>query len=292
MASNGACVEYLGPGPARLASSDGDPIAANAIFVVNRANAGARPPQHVSISDLTLLVPIGTEGYGVVVAGRDVRLVGLDVDGVPIDGITVTGRNNGLGYAGPVTIRNSRIGAAERNGISVVGAVEVTIDSSQIRGAGLIGATNPQDGPAAGIDVEPDAASYPIKRVTIRGNTITANGGAGVMLALVTPSGRPGIADQITLSGNTITGNGASSGSFLRGGVCLQGGQVDGHGRLSLIANEIAGNGGWGLCSDPSGFDMQITLLCNVIHDNADGENRWGAVNGSGDPSARRSSRC
>jgi len=281
IASNGACIEYLGPGPARLASADGDPIAANAVFVVNRAAGTAGPPEHVAISDLTLLVPIGTEGYGVVVAGRDVQLVDLAVDGVPIDGITVTGRNNGVGFAGPVTIRDSRIKAAKRNGISVVGAVEVTIDSNSITGAGLIGATNTEPGPWAGIDVEPDTASYPIRRVTISRNTISGNGGSGVLLALVTHGGPPGVADQIDLTGNTITRNGSATGAFLRGGVCLQGGQSDGRGRLSLVGNEIVSNGGWGLCSDGSGFRMQITLACNAIHGNSYGESRWGAIDSS-----------
>ena len=276
IASNGACIDYLGPGPARLSSFDGDPIAADAIFIVNRSSTKAGPPQHIAISDLTLIVPVGTDGYGVVVAGSDVTLVDVNVDGVPVDGITVTGRNNGLGYAGPVTIRNSRIGGAKRNGISVVGAVEVTIDSNTITGVGLIGMQDPELGPWAGIDIEPDVASYPIKRVTISRNTISGNGGAGVLLALVTSSGLPGVADQIKLSGNSITGNGVGSGPFLRGGVCLQGGQSDGRGNLSLIANEIAGNGGWGLCSEAGGFDMQIALSCNLIHDNADGDSQWG----------------
>lgn len=277
IASNGACIVYLGSGPVRLASSDGDPIAANAIFVVNRSSASARPPRHVAISDLTLIVPIGTDGYGLVVAGNDVALVHLDVEGVPLDGITVTGRNNGLGYAGPVMIRDSLVRGAQRNGISVVGAVSVTIDSNVITGVGLIGMTNPELGPWAGIDVEPDQASYPIKRVAIRRNTISGNAGAGVMLALVTSSGWPGVADQITLSGNSITRNGVLSGGYLRGGVCLQGGQSDRHGSLSLIGNEIAGNGGWGLCSDGV-WDLRVTLMCNLIHDNADGDDQWGAL--------------
>ena len=282
--SNGACIHYLGPGPVRLVSSDGDPVAADALFVVNRSSVRTGPPEHIVISDLTLIVPGGTNGYGVVVAGSDVTLVHLDVDGVPLDGITVTGRNNGRGYAGPVVIRGSRIKAAKRNGISVVGAVGVTLDSNTITGAGLIGITNPEAGPWAGIDVEPDSSSYPINDVTISRNTISGNGGTGVLLALTANDGLPGVADRITLSGNSITRNGASTGPFLRGGVCLQGGQSDGRGRLHLVANEIAGNGGWGLCSHDAGFDMKVTLSCNLIHDNGDGNSQWGDLSGLGAP--------
>jgi len=289
VASNGACIEYLGPGPVRLVSSDGDPIAANAIFFVNRSSRSAGPPRHVVISDLTLIVPIGTDGYGVVAAGRGTTLIDLDIDGVPIDGITVTGRDNGRGYAGPVTIRGSRIRAAKRNGISIVAAVGVTIDSNTITGAGLIGAANPEWGPWAGIDVEPDSASYPIKRVTISRNTISGNGGAGVLLALTANDGLPGVADEIDLSGNSITSNGARTGPFLRGGVCLQGGQSDGRGHLSLTANQIVGNGGWGLCSHDEGFAMEIALSCNVVRGNGDGDSQWGAFSGLGSPRAEDS---
>ena len=112
--SSGACIVYLGPGPVRLHSSDGDPMPSNAIFFINRDSKKGMPPRSVVISDLTLLVPIGTEGYGVVVAGREVTLANLTIDGVPIDGVTVTGRGNGLGYAGIVKIRNTIIRGAQR----------------------------------------------------------------------------------------------------------------------------------------------------------------------------------
>jgi parallel beta helix pectate lyase-like protein len=296
LGSNGACIVYLGPGPVRLHSSDGDPMPANAIFVVNRSSTRGAPPRSVVISDLTLIVPIGTDGYGVVVAGTQVTLANLSIDGVPVDGVTVTGRGNGLGYSGPVKIRNTVIRGAQRNGISVVSASDVVIDGNTITGVGLIGMTNPELGPWAGIDVEPDVASYPIRRVRITRNTISGNAGAGVLLALETGTGRPGVADQIALSGNAITFNGVLSGPWIRGGVCLQGGQSDGRGTLRLVANEIAGNGGYGLCSDDSGYAMQIALMCNVIHDNAYGDSQWGDLSGltviRAEQAARSGIRC
>jgi hypothetical protein len=280
LGSNGACIVYLGPGPVRLHSSDGDPMPANAIFVVNRSSTRGAPPRSIVISDLTLIVPIGTDGYGVVVAGTQVTLANLAIDGVPVDGVTVTGRGNGLGYAGSVKIRNTLIRGAQRNGISVVSAKGVVIDGNTITGVGLIGMSNPELGPWAGIDVEPDMTSYPIRRVSITRNTISGNAGAGVLLALETGTGRPGVADQIALLGNAITFNGVLRGSWIRGGVCLQGGQSDGRGTLRLVANEIAGNGGYGLCSDDSGYAMQIALMCNVIHGNAFGDSQWGDLSG------------
>ncbi len=279
VASDGACIDYLGPGPSRLTSDDGDPIPSNAVFFVNRSSRTVKTPDHVSISNLTLNVPNGTDGYGVLVAGANVTLTNLDVEGSPLDGITVTGRANGRNYAGPVTIRGIHVGAARRNGISVVGAVGVTIDSNTITGAGnpryLGRAAVSTTGPWAGIDVEPDTVSYPIRKVTISRNQISGNGGAGVLLALATNQGLPATADQIKLSGNSITGNAVDTGPFLRGGVCLQGGQANGKGRLSLVSNTISGNGGWGLCSHPDGFAMRITLTRNTIFGNELGDSQW-----------------
>jgi hypothetical protein len=69
--------------------------------------------------------------------------------------------------------------------------------------------------------------------------------------------------------------NGQSSGPFLRGGICLQGGQADGAGRLSVTRNKIVANGGFGLCRHPEGFNMQLSLSKNTIRDNTDGDSAW-----------------
>lgn len=277
--AKGACITYLGPGPVRLTSDDGDPIAANAIFFVNRSSSSSPLPQKVSISHLMLNVPNGTDGFGVLVAGDTVKVSGLTISGSPLDGITVTGRANGRGYAGPVVIKGNSLDGARRNGISVVGAIGVTIDSNTITGAGnpkfLDRAPVSYTGPWAGIDIEPDVLTYPISNVTVSSNSISDNGGAGILMALATNAGLPVVADRITIKGNTIVRNGASSGPFLRGGICLQGGQADGNGHLTVSKNTINRNGGWGLCRHPDGFDMRISLSKNKIQNNSDGQSQW-----------------
>lgn len=275
IASDGACIVYLGPGPRRLTSADGDPIRSNAVFFVNRSGMEDAPPDDVSISDLDLIVPIGTDGYGVIVSGTHVTVANLHIMGVPVDAVTVTGRQNGLGYAGPVTIRNNLIDGARRNGISLIATRDALVDGNTITGVGLIGMTNPDRGPWAGIDVEPDLQTYPIERVVISRNTISGNGGAGVLLAFDTISGHPWTATQVIVAGNAISWNGIMSGPFLRGGVCLQGGQYDGRGLVRLIANEIRGNGGYGLCSDARGFTMILSMACNFVYDNSEGNSQW-----------------
>jgi hypothetical protein len=278
-----ACIRYLGPGPVRLTSDDGDPIPADAIFYVNRSSRTSSLPRHISISNLKLIVPASTTGFGIVVAGSDVTLSKLKIQGAPVDGIQVTGRANGRSYAGPVSILNSNISAARRNGISVVGAIGVTIDSNVISGAGnpqALGQLGPElvsyTGPWAGIDVEPNVRTYPIRTIAISRNTIADNGGAGILLALSTNAGLPIVADQITLTQNLISSNATSYGPFLRGGVCLQGGQANGLGQLTVTANQIVDNGGWGLCKHPfDGYTMQTTVFGNVFARNELGDSEW-----------------
>jgi hypothetical protein len=281
---DGACIQYLGPGPVRLRSDDGDPIPADAIFFVNRGSSRSSLPQHVKISKLKLIVPAGgKDGYGVVVAGSDVTLDGLNIQGAPFDAVLVTPRANGRGFAGPVTIKNGKFLASRRNGISVVGAIGVTIDSNVISGAGnptSLGPLGPQllspTGPWAGIDVEPNVFTYPIRTVTISRNVISGNGGSGVLLALSTNDGLPTVADDLTVTQNTITNNAKSSGPFLRGGICLQGGQADGRGRLTVTANTVTDNGGYGFCKHPfDGYTLQLTISGNVFARNELGDSEW-----------------
>ena len=272
--SSGACLRYLGPGPVRLHSSDGDPIAANAILFVNRSSDSRVLPQHISISNLRLVVPPRTDGFGVLVAGSDVTLASIRTSGSPLDAVTITGRANGRGYAGSVTVRGGTFTGERRNGISVVGAIGVTIASNVITGAGNA-ATGGDTGPWAGIDVEPDVPTYPIAQLTITGNTISSNRGSGILLALATNAGLPAVADGIALTDNRITRNASSHGPFLRGGICLQGGQADGRGHLTVSGNTITYNGGYGLCKHPAGYHMQITLGPNTIYGNESGNSQW-----------------
>jgi hypothetical protein len=279
VSSNGACITYLGPGPVRLTSTDGDPIAANAVFFVNRSSSADKLPQRIAISNLVLHVPAGTDGYGVLAAGSDVTLNKLTIDGAPLDAITVTGRANGRGYAGPVNISRGTFLGARRNVLSVIGGVDVTIESNVIKGAGnpaYLGGASPDGvGPWAGIDVEPDLVDYPLKSIQIGNNTIADNYGAGVLLELSTNLGLPKTADDFAISRNAIIGNGLGSGPALRGGICLHGGQANGKGRLVVTRNEIAFNGGYGLCEHPEGSNLKTSLSKNSIHDNSDGDSNW-----------------
>ena len=281
---NGACIQYLGrSNDARLKSGDGDLIYANAVFFVNRSSMTSATPQHIAISNLRLIVPNGTAdeygvNFGVLVAGSDVTVDQLAIEGAPLDAIQVTGRANGSSCtcASQVAITNTRVSAGRRNGISIVSGIGVTLDSNVIQGAGnqtlLAGASVADTGQWAGIDIEPDLSFMPIKDVTVKRNTISNNGGAGVLLALDLNGTLPDTADQIVFDANTITSNGFGSGSFLHGGVCLQGGQAGGNGHLSVTNNQITNNNGYGLCTTDSPLRMQVTLSGNTVSGNSSGD--------------------
>ena len=245
----------------------------------------APPPQHIRISKLRLIVSSGTDGYGILIAGSDVAVTGVTIEGAPFDGVTITGRANGSACtcASQVLITNSSVSGALRNGMSVVSATGVTIDSNTIQGTGSAGAScvGCTTGPWAGIDVEPDLSFYPLTQITISRNTISDNGGAGILLALYgETSGQdwyPTHADQIVLDQNTINHNAWGSGSFLHGGVCLGGGQADGTGRLSVTNDTITNNDGYGLCKHPTlGFIEQVSTSGNTYSGNTLGASEWG----------------
>jgi len=107
--SDGACIVSLGLGPVRLHSIDGDPIAASAVFFVNRSTPSKPAPVRISISNLRIVVPEGQSMYGVAVFGHQVTLSHLDIGGSPKDDVTISGRGNGNSYAGSISIIDSTL---------------------------------------------------------------------------------------------------------------------------------------------------------------------------------------
>src|ERR687885_16002 len=209
IASNGACIVALGPGPVRLHSPDGDPIASDAVFFVNRSSESNAAPHGVTISGLRLVVPRSASMFGIEIYAHDVSVEGVTVEGNPIDALLVGGRANGEGYSSNVSIRDSSFTGGTRNVVSITAVQGLTIESCLVTGAddtNYLPATGRAYGnPAAGIDVEPNSPGDPIVGVRITGNRIEGNARPGILLAL-----QPGavVAPSIEIAGNTITGNG------------------------------------------------------------------------------------
>jgi hypothetical protein len=257
--SDGACVVALGLGPIRLHSTDGDPIASDAVFFVNRSGPRQPAPVEVTISNLRIVVPRGLTMYGVAVFGHRVTLSHLDIGGTPKDDVTISGRANGNSYAGDISVLDSTLDGAARNAISVTGAIGLHIERNTIEGV----RDAPPGQPAAGIDVEPDTRDRPASDLHIVGNTIQDNAGPGILLELEPNEGPAVLATGLEISGNTIVRNALKPSPPKRAGIVLAGGQDGGAGTLLLKDNVIRGNGGPGILEthfrlvvDASGNDI------------------------------------
>ena len=241
--SDGACIVSLGLGPVRLHSIDGDPIAASAVFFVNRSRPAQPAPVHVTISNLRIVVPAGQSMYGVAIFGHQTALSHLDIGGAPKDDVTISGRGNGNSYAGGVSILDSTLSGATRNAISATAVIGLRVERNTIVGV----TDSPPGQPADGIDVEPDDRGQPALDVHIVDNIIRDNAGPGILLELESNDGPAVVATELEISGNTIVQNALRRSPPKRAGVVLAGGEDDGQGTLVLANNVIRGNGGPGI---------------------------------------------
>jgi Right handed beta helix region len=241
IASNGACIVALGTGPVRLHSPDGDPIAADAVFFVNRSSESNAAPNGVTISGLRIVVPRSASMFGIEIYANGVTVEGVRVEGNPVDALLVGERANGEGYSSNVTIRDSSFTGGTRNVVSVTAVQSLTIENCLLTGADD---TNflPETGhaygnPAAGIDVEPNSPADPITDVRITGNRIEGNAGPGILLAL---QPAPAVMPSVEISGNTITGNGLKTTPPVLGGIVAPAGQPG----VTIGSNVINRNNG------------------------------------------------
>ncbi|TML28423.1 MAG: right-handed parallel beta-helix repeat-containing protein [Actinobacteria bacterium] len=261
--SDGACIVALGLGPIRLRSTDGDPIASDAVFFVNRSGPKQPAPVDVTISNLRIVVPAGLPAmYGVAVFGHDVTLSHLDIAGVPKDDVTISGRANGNSYSGDISVLDSTLGGAARNAISVTGAIGLRIERNTIEGV----RDAPPGQPAAGIDVEPDTRDRPASDLHIVGNTIQDNAGPGILLELEPNEGPDVLATDLEIAGNTIVRNALQRSPPKRAGIVLAGGQDGGAGTLLLKDNIIRENGGPGILE--THFQLRVDASGNDVSNN------------------------
>src|SRR5207302_852554 len=165
--SNGACITALGPGPVRLTSPDGDPIAADAVFFVNHSRPLDATPVRVTIRGLRIVVPRAADMFGIGIFAHEVTVRGVTVTGEPIDAITIGGRANGDGYAGRVT-------PATNLGRMVYGT-DIRIVGNKIVGNGVKD-TPPQHGGIVFYGGQDGGGG----RVLVERNVIRGNRGAGL----------------------------------------------------------------------------------------------------------------
>ena len=260
--SDGACVVSLGLGAVRLTSADGDPIAASAVFYINRSGKKRPAPVDIEISNLRIVVPPGQGLDGVGVFGHDVTLSKLDIGGAPRDDIIIGGRANGNQFAGNVSILDSHLTGAGRNAISADSVIGLDVERNVVEGV----RDAPPGQPAAGIDVEPGGRSEPTLDVRIIGNTFRDNAGPGILLELEPNEGPAIVATNLEIRSNTIVRNARKPSPPKRAGVVLAGGQDGGAGTLVLRDNSIRNNGGPGIMQ--THFKLQLDAANNDIAGN------------------------
>jgi hypothetical protein len=226
-----------------LRSNDGDPIAASAVFFVNRSSPLKRAPVGVTISNLRIVVPEGQGMYGIAVFGHETTLSHLDIGGSPKDDVLISGRANGNSYVGRVAVLDCILSGAQRNAISAVSVVDLRVERNVIQGVRDV----PPGQPAAGIDLEPDDRGQPALGVRIVGNSIQDNAGPGILLELESNEGLAVLASGLEITDNTIVRNALKPFPPKRAGVVLAGGQDGDRGTLLLRRNVIRGNGGPGI---------------------------------------------
>jgi hypothetical protein len=271
--SDGACITALGPGPPRILSQDGDPVAASAVFFVNRSRQLDPTPARVVIRGLRIVVPAAADMFGLGIFGHEVSVRDVTVSGAPIDAVAIGGRANGNEYAARVTIDRCRFLAGTRNVVSATGVIGLTIERSRITGASdtYPGSTGrPSGNPAAGIDLEPGGRGSPLLDVTISRNTIDRNAGPGILAALSTNIGRPVIASRISIVRNRILDNGRKPTPPQRGGIVFNGGQDRGGGRVVVARNVIRGNHGAGI-QGRGDVNLRIEAWGNDLRGNTGG---------------------
>jgi Right handed beta helix region len=249
--SNGACITALGPGPARIASQDGDPVAADAVFFVNRSRPLDQAPVRIAIRGLRIVVPREVDMFGIGIFGHEVTVRDVTVTGDPIDAITVGGRANGDGFAGRVSIVKCRLLAGTRNVLSATSVIGLRVTGSTISGASdthpETPGGKPYGNPAAGIDLEPGGRGSPALDVRFERNTIARNAGPGILVGLSTNLGRLVYGTDIAIVRNRIVGNGTKPTPPQHGGIVFDGGQDRGGGRVLVERNVVRGNRGAGL---------------------------------------------
>jgi hypothetical protein len=271
--SNGACIRSLGPGPVRLVSPDGDPVASDAVFFVNRSRQFDSTPIHVTIRGLKVVVPAAARAYGIAIYGHEVVVRNVTVSGSPIDDVYVGDRANGDGYASRVSILHCRLSGGGRNVVSAVSFIGLRIAGNRITGASNSYKPEPGGGgnPSAGIDIEPNSRGELALDLRIENNLIADNAGPGILVALNSSSGLSINADRMAIVGNRILRNGLGKGTE-HGGIVFYGGQEDGRGRAVVARNVVRGNRGPGL----AGWRMTLGVEArgNDLHGNEGGPSR------------------
>lgn len=158
-------------------------------------------------------------GFGIDIrGGTEVEISNLDIYDMTGDSILIGGKDTYLSKGGTVSkgilIDNCRLHDNRRQGLSVMGAIDVTIQNCEIYNIGIVKGTDP----CCGIDLE-NELDWPIKNVTIVNNSFYNNKKGAILVHRGT--------SYTNISDNVIDGK-----------IALV------YGEYTTVANNIVKNGG------------------------------------------------
>jgi hypothetical protein len=227
--SDGACIVALGPSylPNPLSPH---PLRANAVFSVDHSNIYKSLPARVSISGVHIIVPAATKMEGVFVLGGEVSLDHIGVGGAPLNDVLIgAGRLGSGGASERISVTASALSGARRDAIAAYGPIDL-----RLAGNGVSRARG------NGIDVIAADRGQPILNVSVTGNVVEHNRGAGIVVDADPARDAVELASGIDVSGNQVLAN-------TRSGIVLAGGQEDGAGQLTVTDNLVRRNHGAGI---------------------------------------------
>jgi Right handed beta helix region len=235
--SDGACIIGVGPGEGRIKRADGSLVRANAVFFLNHSDVRKPLPVRVSISGLHITVPHTARMSGVSVAGHEVTLSKLTIDGSPRTDVLIGSGSVGAGgMTARVTLADSHLSGGQRDVVTAFGPIGLRIERNTLSGG--------RGAFSAGVHVRAADRGQPVLDVQVRDNVVTRNAGPGIFLELAPANGRPVLASGIELAGNRVLGNASRAIKRVRAGIVVAGGQDDGTGTIAVHDNVFRANRG------------------------------------------------
>jgi Right handed beta helix region len=249
--SDGACIVALGPSylPNPLSPR---PLRANAVFSLDHSNVYKSLPARVTVSGVHIIVPAATKMDGVSVFGGEVSLDRIAVSGAPVNDVLIgAGRLGSGGASERISVTGSTLTGARRDAIAAYGPIDLRLDGNGVSGAR-----------SNGIDIIAADRGQPILNVSVTGNTVENNRGAGIVVDADPAKGGAELASGIDVSGNRVLAN-------ARSGIVLAGGQEDGAGQLTVTDNVVRRNHGAGI----RGLNLRFALTSsgNDLRGNSEG---------------------
>jgi hypothetical protein len=188
-------------------------IKADNVSIEGYANGVDRSAGVATLEMLPAEYPSNSEWRNAVqIGGRsNITIKGIDIKNTGGDGIYIGNTNPGpLGYAYNVEVSDVEIDGANRNGITIIDAVNLLIQNCVVKNT--VGTS-----PKAGIDIEPNSITDRLDNIDVVSCTFMDNGGANITVGLKKMRDADPLttADPIDIRFSNITNSGAGTNGIM-----------------------------------------------------------------------------